>query len=68
MGRTWREFAIVSRIVDVAVVFDLNAKQLSYVRAGASAAGDRLGFLEAVLRERTLTPKSVMRCALFRSP
>ena len=62
LSSEWREFVIIPRGLNVAVVFDFTAPVFTRLRHFAERARDRIRFLERVCQEPRITKKSLSRC------
>lgn len=58
----WREFVIIPRGLNIAVVFDFTGSVFSQVRCLAEQAQDPIMFLERVCHEERLTIQSLAQC------
>jgi len=62
LSSEWREFVIVPRGLNIAVVFDFTGPVFSRVRHFAQRTHDRIRFLERVCQEPRITTRSLIRC------
>ena len=49
LSTAWREFVVIPRIIDIAVIFEFHATPWNFIRRSASSVCDRVGFLTEVL-------------------
>lgn len=60
----WREFVVIPRGLNIAVVFDFTGPVFGQVRLFAERADDRITFLERVCQEPRITTRVLSHCLI----